>query len=73
MTGFHGYIRNLCYYQTYVQKIVESMEKRLREQTSAITASEIEPTLQLLRKHPVPPEVMHFYFFVLRQDLHLMR
>ncbi len=73
VAGFHSYIRKLRYYPTYVQEMVESAEERLRERTSAITASEIELTLQLLRKHPVPPEVMHFYFSVLRQDLHLMR
>lgn len=73
LTAFHTYIGNLRFHQAYVQKLVDSMEKRLRGQSSPDAASEIESVLGLLEEHPVPPEVMHFYFLVLQQDLHLLR
>lgn len=73
LDDFHSYISTLHYHQAYVKKIMDSMENRLREQIDAGVDSEINLILRFLQSYPPAPEMMHFYFFVLRQDLHLMQ
>jgi hypothetical protein len=73
LDNFHSYISTLHYHQPYVKKIMDSIENRLRKQSGAGIDSEINLILPLIQSYPPAPEIIHFYFFVLSQDLHLMR